>query len=426
MPTGYLDGDDRWSALSATFWNRRHLRPAICCRSCAADVLVRTNSCRSQPLGQRDYQCEPCDQTAVVFNSCGERHCCRCSGFFRLRWLYKTQALLVPGTSYLQIVLTVPDTIGELFQYAPAAAYAMLMRTAAREVMRLQKRLGITPGAIVVLHTWNQLMMIHVHVHVLIPVAGIGIECSTEGDDDQWVSVADRPELAQGDQFELGRAFRTSIIRRIKRLQKHGKLIFSGKHEHLNEPAALTKHLASIAPRATACSCNIRPRAVMIQRRWSNIWRGMSVVVRSPTGESSQLKTARSSFWFATINRPPRANEKRKSKSRFLRRSSCVAGRSIFYRKGLCGFATMVTPAPANGKRTWRGAESCRALMNRIPTRRFPRPFRTKTDLRSTSLAGFRSAVPSVVSRCSACRFRFVAVGVRSWLAPIDRSGMSS
>lgn len=92
-----------------------------------------------------------------------------------------------------------------------------------------------------------QRLLIHVHVHVLIPLAGIAIKADSE-EEDRWISVGDREELEQGDQVELGHAFRNSIIRRIKRLQKHDKLTFSGKHEHLNEPAVLSRKLANIAP----------------------------------------------------------------------------------------------------------------------------------------------------------------------------------
>ena len=200
------------------------------------------NLCRSITLGAHDYLCKPCKADAVVYNSCGERHCCRCSGFFRYNWLVKTQALLVPKTAYLQIVFTVPDTIGALLLHSPSKAYAMLMRTAARETMRLQAKLGITPGAIVVLHTWNQRMLHHAHVHVLIPIAGIPVTSDTD-----WITIRDRPELSQGDQVELGHSFRRAIIRRIKRLQKHGKLTFGGSHQHLNDPAALTQYINSIA-----------------------------------------------------------------------------------------------------------------------------------------------------------------------------------
>jgi len=208
----------------------------------AADVLVRMGLCRTKPLGKREYQCERCQETATVFNSCGERHCCRCSGFYRIRWLMKTRQQLVPQTAYLQIVFTIPDSIGELLQHAPAAAYSMLMQAAARETMRLQRRLGITPGAIVVLHTWNQRLLLHLHLHVLIPIAGIDLQTQ------QWLTIGDRPELAQGGQQQLGRDFRQTIIRRIKRLQKHGKLIFNGRLEYLNDADELDRYLDGIWP----------------------------------------------------------------------------------------------------------------------------------------------------------------------------------
>jgi hypothetical protein len=208
----------------------------------ARDVLERIVLCRTPPLGTRSYQCQPCAQTIKVNNSCGERHCPLCSGHLRIDWLQRTVRWLVPQTSYLQVVFTIPGAVADLLWQSRKAGYDMLMKTGWREVKRWLGRIGVQAGAIVVLHTWSQRLGHHPHLHVLIPAAGV----STDGS--HWIDYRNDPLLAPGNQWELGRQFRKSIIRRIKRLQKHGKLQLAGELARLNDPAALADHLAKAAP----------------------------------------------------------------------------------------------------------------------------------------------------------------------------------
>ena len=116
----------------------------------AQDILARINLCRSVALGRRKYDCQDCQQTIRVYNSCGERHCPVCSGSVRADWLERTAPTLVPHTEYLQIVFTIPDKLSELFLDNPAVTYNLLMRTAWHELKKLLQAIGIEASALIV------------------------------------------------------------------------------------------------------------------------------------------------------------------------------------------------------------------------------------------------------------------------------------
>ena len=61
-----------------------------------------------------------------------------------------------PPTEYLQLVFTLPDKLSELFLAGPAVTYNLLMQIAWRELKKLLEGLGIQASALIVLHTWNQ------------------------------------------------------------------------------------------------------------------------------------------------------------------------------------------------------------------------------------------------------------------------------
>jgi len=221
----------------------RQATPAAQLSLRARDILARINLCRSVALGRRKYDCADCQETIRVYNSCGERHCPVCSGGVRADWMERTAQTLVPQTEYLQIVFTIPAQLSELFMDNPVVTYNLLMRTAWSELKKLLERLGIQAGALIVLHTWNQRLGCHVHVHVLIAAGGVSL------DGKRWVNVKQNPALAAGKQEELGRTFRNTLCRRLRRLFAKDRLQLTGQFTHLADHAMFTQWLAQLAPR---------------------------------------------------------------------------------------------------------------------------------------------------------------------------------
>jgi len=64
------------------------------------DAIVR---CRTAALGGHRDRCSDCGHVAASYNSCGNRHCPKCQGNARLRWIEARQGELLP-TRYMHAV----------------------------------------------------------------------------------------------------------------------------------------------------------------------------------------------------------------------------------------------------------------------------------------------------------------------------------
>lgn len=71
-------------------------------------VLLAIERCRTAALGGHRDRCTGCGQTTrISYNSCRNRHCPRCQGNARMRWLKARERELLP-TRYVHAVFTLP------------------------------------------------------------------------------------------------------------------------------------------------------------------------------------------------------------------------------------------------------------------------------------------------------------------------------
>src|SRR5437879_1059923 len=119
------------------------------------DAIVR---CRTAALGAHRDQCTRCGHQAISYNSCRNRHCPRCQGNARSRWLAECRAELLP-VSYFHIVFTLPHVLSALALQNKRLLYDLLFRASAATLLELAgdpKHLGADIGFLGVLHTWGQ------------------------------------------------------------------------------------------------------------------------------------------------------------------------------------------------------------------------------------------------------------------------------
>ena len=64
-------------------------------------IMGAITACRTAVLGGHVEQCDDCGATRIAYNSCRNRHCPKCQGLARAKWLADRQAELLP-------VLTLP------------------------------------------------------------------------------------------------------------------------------------------------------------------------------------------------------------------------------------------------------------------------------------------------------------------------------
>ena len=199
-------------------------------------VLTAITRCRTAALGGHRDRCSGCGHTAISYNSCRNRHCPKCQGNARVRWLQQRERELLP-TRYVHAVFTLPRELAPLALQNKRLIYGLLFRASAAtllEVARDSRHLGAEIGFFSVLHTWNQRLQHHPHVHCVIAAGGL------TPDHASWISTRRTFFLPV---MTLGRVFRGKFIAGLRAAFREDKLEFHGHLASLAEPRSFASWL---------------------------------------------------------------------------------------------------------------------------------------------------------------------------------------
>jgi hypothetical protein len=194
------------------------------------DAIVR---CRTAALGGHLDQCVRCGHQAVSYNSCRNRHCPRCQGNARARWLAARSAELLP-VPYFHIVFTLPHEFSALILQNKRLLYDLLFRTSAAALLELARdprHLGAEIGFFGVLHTWGQNLQHHPHVHYIVPAGGLAPDGS------RWIDSSHRFFLPVK---ALSKIFREKFSDELRELFQQGRLQFHNSLEQLASPGSFS------------------------------------------------------------------------------------------------------------------------------------------------------------------------------------------
>jgi Putative transposase/Transposase zinc-binding domain len=196
-------------------------------------VMSAIVACRTEALGGHIEACDDCGMTRVAYNSCRDRHCPKCQGKARAKWLAAREADLLP-VPYFHVVFTLPAPIAAIAFQNKAVVYAILFKAAA-EAMSTRaantRRLGAEIGGVAVLHTWGQAPTHHPHVHCIVPGRG------RSPDGTRW--IASRPHFFLAVK-PLSRLFRAVFLKRLSAAFNAGTWRFFGDLGSLATPDAFT------------------------------------------------------------------------------------------------------------------------------------------------------------------------------------------
>jgi hypothetical protein len=99
-------------------------------------VLLAITRCRTAALGGHRDRCSDCGHTAISYNSCRNRHCPRCQGNARLRWLQQRERELLP-TRYVHVVFTLPREVAPLALQNKRVIYNLLFKASAATLLEI-------------------------------------------------------------------------------------------------------------------------------------------------------------------------------------------------------------------------------------------------------------------------------------------------
>jgi hypothetical protein len=138
-------------------------------------TLGSIKRCRTAEMGGHVDACTSCGTIRISYNSCRNRHCPKCQGKEREKWIEKREEDLLP-VPYFHIVFTLPDTLNQLAMHHPKAVYDSLFAASWQTVETFgkdPKHLGAQTGMICILHTWGQQITLHPHLHCIVPGGGL-------------------------------------------------------------------------------------------------------------------------------------------------------------------------------------------------------------------------------------------------------------
>lgn len=202
-------------------------------------VLRDVAVCRTAALGGQVKRCDHCGHEEFFYKSCGNRHCPKCQGAARAKWLEDRAADLLE-TRYFHVVFTLPDRLGSIALQNKRLVYGILFRAASETLLKIAKdpkHLGADIGFLAVLHTWGQRLDAHPHVHCVVPGGGLS------PDGKRWISS---PKDFFLSVRVLSRVFRGKFLDYLRKAFRKGELSLEGKLEHLRDPESWEAMLKSI------------------------------------------------------------------------------------------------------------------------------------------------------------------------------------
>jgi Putative transposase/Transposase zinc-binding domain len=202
-------------------------------------VLGAVAACRTAALGGHAEACGECGLIRLAYNSCRNRHCPKCQGPARARWLAERQAELLP-VEYFHLVFTLPAPVAALALQNKAQVYGILFAAAAETLATLAadpRHLGAEIGLVAVLHSWGQTLQHHPHLHCVVPGGGLSPDGS------RWIACRRGFFLPVR---VLSRLFRRLFLQQLRAAFDAGRLSFFGELAALADPIAFAQHLTAL------------------------------------------------------------------------------------------------------------------------------------------------------------------------------------
>lgn len=199
-------------------------------------LMQAIENCRTPALGGVVEWCDHCQYTHIQYRSCRNRHCPKCQGLAREKWIEQRQAELLP-VEYFHVVFTVPEPIAQVAFYNKEIVYEILFHAAAQTLLTVARdpqRLGVQIGFFAVLHSWGQSLHFHPHLHCVVPGGGLSPE------QPRWICGRRRFLLPVK---VLSALFRRLFLQALQKAYANGQLQLFGELAPLADPQAFTRFL---------------------------------------------------------------------------------------------------------------------------------------------------------------------------------------
>lgn len=141
--------------------------------------------CRTVAKGSRVYWCDSCESWVVEYNPCGKRGCPICSKGSQLRWEKTTKKKLL-RTGHTHLTFSFPIAVTEQWLKEERQSVKELTAAVNKVFRKLEKRLGLRLGRIMVFQSHAKGLSFKPHIHCLITDGGLD-------KDGKWKSAGELP-----------------------------------------------------------------------------------------------------------------------------------------------------------------------------------------------------------------------------------------
>lgn len=141
------------------------------------NAIERIMKCKTEYLGGKVYTCPECGVEKEIYNSCRHRCCPLCREKLNKEW-YGNQIKRLPNLKYDHIVFTVPNEFNKLYLKDKTNYTDSLFTAVEKSIKKRLKRMKLTSGYILQLHTNGGNQNLHPHIHCLILRGGLSPEGS--------------------------------------------------------------------------------------------------------------------------------------------------------------------------------------------------------------------------------------------------------
>lgn len=202
----------------------------------ALKVMTAIEQCRTAALGGHTDVCEACGFTKNAYNSCRNRHCPKCQGLAREKWLLARKKELLP-VSYFHVVFTIPAQLNRLALVNQRAIYSILFKAASETLLDLghdPRHMGGKIGLITILHTWGQNLMDHPHIHCIVPGGGLS------KDGTKWIfpRKSSKEKAFFVHVNVLSDLFKKKFLHYLKKAYENNQLKFAGQISSMSNRSA--------------------------------------------------------------------------------------------------------------------------------------------------------------------------------------------
>jgi len=230
MAQSTVEVGDIFRLYGAAYRQQYRLRPAV------LKVMSALENCRTDALGGHVDVCEACGYVRNAYNSCRNRHCPKCQGLAREKWLLARQRELLPVV-YFHVVFTIPAVLNRLALVNQQVIYDILFKAAAETLLELgadPRHLGGEIGFLAILHTWGQNLLDHPHLHCIVPGGGL----SKDGQCWRLPRKANKRKAFFIHVNVLSALFKPKFLAYLKQAYQAGELKFVGEIQALGAAAA--------------------------------------------------------------------------------------------------------------------------------------------------------------------------------------------